>query len=62
MKNLNCNDIVVVFIMEIAALASMISFGTLIQIQTAAAQQFSMSHRILADNSEGNNYGMESKW
>lgn len=57
MKNLNCNAIVVVFIIMTAVLASMISFGTLIQIQTAAAQQFSMSHRILSDNSEGNTMG-----
>jgi hypothetical protein len=52
MKNLNCDANVVDFIIVTAVLASTISFGTL--IQTVAAQQFSMSHRILLDNSEGN--------
>lgn len=57
MINLNCDAIVIVFIIVTAVLASMISFGTL--IQTAAAQQFSMSHRILLDNSEGNTMGWD---
>jgi hypothetical protein len=38
MKNINCNAIVVVFIIVTVVLASTISFGTL--IQPAAAQQF----------------------
>jgi hypothetical protein len=55
MKNLNCDANVVVFIIVTAVLVSTISFGTL--IQTVSAQQFSMSHRILLDNSEGNTMG-----
>ena len=59
MINLNSDANVVVFIIVTAVLASTISFGTL--IHTVADQQFSMSHRILLDNSEGNTMGWNPK-
>jgi hypothetical protein len=59
MINLNSDANVVVFIIVTAVLASTISFGTL--IHTVADQQFSTSHRILLDNSEGNTMGWNPK-
>jgi hypothetical protein len=59
MENMGCYNVVSFFIIVAAVLTSALLGAT---IQPAAAQQFSMSHRILLDNSEGNTVGWNPKW
>ena len=57
-KNLNCDAIVVVFIMATAVLASMISIG--IWYNPQLPSNFQCHIEILLDNSEGNTMGWNS--